>query len=397
MGSNLPKHPKEPIDRSDHDNVKEDVIFPDEDNVVLDHNDKLEQYYVAYSTVSFQVRNLPKYELDEDTFLNCEQQRDNLHYFKMKNLIESSEADEIFIKVLDFYNEAFEINEVNPAKIKKMKINKRLVKEFVILEDQEARFLTKPLGYFNNRQFQRIFLIYEFIPRRLHDLISQERLGPLINKMRLFKNILDIVLYLHVNGIISLDISPFSIGITGTSHEAKLLTLGNSVKLTGDAVDIFRESWFDRSRFDFFTAPELYLTKPNLLRYIWSADIWSLGILSYIIFMDGYKTFYTKLDGLFSDVEHEIYSDDKNYDAEKFFEIFDMNKIENPFIKALVTSMIRMEFSDRPNIFEVADNFNKIVRFLALDEEYEVVYKKTDVLQFTKIYDHCTYDLIVNK
>lgn len=397
MGSKVPKLPKEakiiPTDKKN-----DEIIFPDEDNVILDHNDKLEQYYVAYSTVTFDVRDLTKYEIDEDLFQSCEDQRGDRHYFKMKNILENyNEGKEIFIKVLDFNPEILELQDINPIKIKNMKINKRIVKEFLIIQNLQARFIEKPIGYFNNRSSQRLYLIYEFVPRRLHDLIAESRLGPLYNKLRLLKNLIDVVMFIHCHGIVSLDISPYSLGVIGESNSTKVLTFGNSVKFTGEAIDILRESWFDRSKFDFFVAPEIYTNRTILLRYCWAADIWSLGILAYIIFRNDYAKFYDSLDEEFVMVENMIYSDDGSYDEERFFEIFDMGKIENPFIKGLITSMLKMEFTERANIFEVADNFNKIIRILDIEEEYEVTYKKSDVLDFTRIFDHHTYELIMEE
>lgn len=398
MGTTQPKLPKIPVDRSSHDksnNLK--VIFPDEENINLEHHDDLEQYYVAYSTITFQIKDLVKYEIDEETYRSCEEQRGNIHYFKMKNILESFDGEEIFVKVFNFSPDLLKLSENDAVRVKGIKSNKRLLKEYLILDHCQARFISKPLGYFNNKESQKIYLMYEFVNKRFHDLLKEQSLGPFLNRLRLVKNIIDIIIYLHTNGIISLDISPFSIGVTGEKHETKILTFGNSIKLTGEAYDVLRESWFDRSLFDFFTAPEIYLNKSNLLRYIWSADIWSLGILFYIMFRDDYSQFYLKLDETFADKEHEIYTDDREYVAEKFFEIFDMNQIKNPLIKALITSMVKMDFIERPNIFEVADNYNKICRILELEESYEVVYKRQDVFAFTKVYDKATYDLIADK
>lgn len=396
MGNSNPKFPKDPLDRSNHDKANE-VVFPDEDNVMLDHNDKLEQYYVAYSTVTFELKEITKYEIEEETYRTCEDQRGELHFFKMKNILENHPGDEIFLKVIDFNPEVINLPDLHPKKIKNMKLNKRLFKETMLLSQLQARFLNKPVGFFNNRDSQRVYVMFDYIDNRIHDLIIGKKLGPFLNKMRLFKNLIDMLIFLHINGIISYDISPFSIGVYGEKNEVKLLTLGNSVRLIGEAIDILRESWFDRSKFDFFIAPELYLNKQNLLRYCWAADIWSLGVLAYTIFRDDSYSFYDKLDSVFAEKEKDIYTEDRQYVAEKFYETFDVNKIDNPFMKAVITSMIKMEFTERPNIFEVADNYNKVCRFMELDEEYEIVYKKNDVIAFTKIYDRCTFELICDQ
>jgi len=352
MGQSLPKHPNKPIDRSDNDRKNEEIIFPDEENVILDHNDKLEQYYVAYSTITFQIKDLTKYEIDEQVFQQCEMQRGIRHYFKMQNILENFDGDEIFIKVINFSQEILSKDDINEEKMRIMKVNKRLVKEAIILESCKARFITQPLGYFNNRAHQSIYLIFEFVNRRLHDLFTDVSLGPFLNKMRLFKNLIDIVLYLHLSGIVSYDISPYSIGVIGKQNAAKLLTFGNSIKFTGEAIDVLRESWFDREKFDFFTSPELYLNKTILLRYCWSADIWSLGVLAYIMFRKDYASFYYKLDNEFIDKETSLYTDEGGFVASEFYQVFDMSKIENPFIKSLIISMLRLEFTERPTILK---------------------------------------------
>lgn len=395
MGQSYPKHPKYALDRTDQDRVNDDEAFPDEDNVQLDHNDALEQFYVAYSTVTFQLRNLTKYDIDEETYQECDKQRGDIHYFKMKNILENYDGPEIFIKVMDFSNTLQDLSEVNPFSVQKMKINKRLIKEMMLLDDLTSKFLEKPLGYFNIRRESKVYVIFEYAPKRIHDIFISGLLGPFINKLRLLRNLLDVIMYLHINGIISYDISPYSFGVSN-DMTLKLLTFGNSIQLTGQKLDVLRESWFDRDKFDWFTAPEIYFTKPLLKRFVWSSDIWSLGIIMYCMFRNDYAKHYESFDETFQSNEEFVYDENRVFNSEKFWEIFDMKAIDNPFIKSLIASMLKSDFMERPNIFEVCDNFNRLTRILNLSEDFEIVYHKSDVLKFTEIYDPYTHEIIVD-
>ncbi len=211
------------------------------------------------------------------------------------------------------------------------------------------------------------------------------------------KNLIEILICLHTNGILSLQINPQSIGITTNGSNVKLLSFGNSVKLNGP-IDLYYESWFNRARFDVFTAPELYFNNAFLLKSSWGADIWSLGILLAILFQSDYSYKYKEIIKSFDKLERKIYSNDKIFNKGLYYDTLQISSIENPFIKAFIASMIIDDALMRPIIFSIADNFNKLIEYYSLDEEYYINYTDENVRSFLEVFDAPLLELInINK
>ena len=114
----------------------------------------------------------------------------------------------------------------------------------------------------------------------------------------------------------------------------------------------------------------------------------------HIIFQSESKGFYDSMDDLFIKNETEIYTDDMQFNKQKFFEVIDLSVISNPFVRSIVTGMLKVDVTERMNVFEVADNLNVLVRLMNLESDYEIFYERKCVMEFTKIFDHSTFELL---
>lgn len=353
--------------------LSNNYISNDDENLLIETQTNEKVFKLTHENIRNVLKNLIRFEiLSLKFFKNL---KEDIDYFTIRNILDNHNFDLIFVKVINMKSQL----------IKYTKFNRKKLKELMILEFCQARFINKPLGYFTSPDSKIIVILYEYFEVRLHDLIKNRGLGPMFNKMILLKNLIDILILLHSKGIISCDISPLSIGFS-KANDIKLLTLGNSIKIDDENYDILRESIFDKQFYNFFVAPEIILKKVNRIKSIWSIDIWSLGILSYVMFREDYMEFYESTDTV-------LYTGSES----EFNEIFDIKKIGNPYLKALISAMTKVETSDRPNIFVVADNFNHICKKLELDEKYNVVYDSKDVLNFVKFFDKSAYDLLSDK
>ena len=357
-------------------------MYPEDDNFKFDGSFRTEKQVINYPTCIALLEKLSKFEVDSTVFSACESQRENQQFFRIENILEDYTANELFIKVIDFNEEKRLIKDKFYGIMKK---NKRIIKEYLLISQARHRTLPQVLGYFTDTINHRIYMIYENYETQLHDLIIDDLLGSFFNKLRIIKNLIEITIALHSNGTVSLDINPNSISITTKGNNIKIITFGNSVKLN-EKLDIFYESWFNRAEFDIFTAPELYLNKLILSQYTWAMDIWSLGVLSMVLFYDKSDK-YKKVIKSFEKEEKLIYTDEAKFNEIEFFKILSLESIDNPIITGFILSMLSSDPLIRPNIFKVADNFNSIVKYYKLDAEYLICYTEENVKSFTGIFN----------
>lgn len=381
---------------------KEQIFIVENDNLKIDL--KIDSHYeISYSSTINELKSFTKYEIHVDEYKEHEEKRlkdEGRNFIITRDFIENNSKRDLFIKVIDFtilkqYNMGNNFtDDLQIENFHKMnKKCKRLIKEIILLKEYRFRFFEQPIGYFQDKS--KIFVIFEKVDYSLKELIINE-LGPFLNRLRLLKSLIETIIELHSKGIVSLDISPTEIGYNKDLKQIKLLSFGNSIVLKDSNSDILVESWFSREKFSFFTAPEVYTNLKQVVKYIWSLDIWSLGMLTYCIFTENESKFLDNLDDLFKENEKQLYTDKFNYD--KFLSIIDFSqtKIENVFIRAMISTMLKPGNNERSNIFQIADSYNKIIRLYELEKDgYLINYEKSEILSFLKVFDNFTYNLLI--
>lgn len=371
-------------------NLEEVELYPEHDNLTFEKHFRTEKEIINFHNSLNILNQLQKFDVDETIFSSFEIQREESQYFKIENIIEDYNAREIFVKVLDFNEKRKNDKEKFYMIFKK---NKRIIKEYKIINSLRHRSIPQVLGYFADTLHQRIYLMYENHDITLHNLIFENKLGSFINKIRILKNLIEAILYYHLNGVLSFDLSCETIGISKKTNSLKILTFGNSINLT-EKKDYFYENWFNRFSFSIFTSPELYLNRPIMSKCAWGSDIWSLGIICSIIFQNNYKDFYMEIFKEFDKNEKMIYSEKEKFNKKFLLKCLFFENIENPLIKAFIISLINEDPLLRPNIFQVVDYYNKIISFLKLDSEYFISYNKNDVFSFLSVFDNPLLELI---
>lgn len=409
-------------------NVDDPVIVTqddgdEDDNVQFDKNDKLDPYPYFFDHIKEELKDLESYDVKKDVFDQFEKDRENMHYFSMPNILWGDEKDELMVKVIDFNHENSNIHSAdvdeqggyeklrknktnnlegqnNDMKLEIRRFNRRLIKEVKLFtnRDLQNRYIPKCHGYFIDDEMRRIYVAYDHFDKTLDMFLRNRLLKSFHNKVRVLKSLIEVMIHLHSKGVVSLDLSPFSIGFSDKGNVFKLLTFGNSVKLDENS-SILRESLLDRLSFDFFTAPEIFLNTEIMLRFAWAPDIWSIGVIAMCLFHKNDRFYEDFLgdESKFQSKEQDLYEKNGVFNSNVFFNYFDVTKIENVYMESLISAVLRPDPIDRPNIFEIADMYNNIVDALKLGNEYEIIYHQEEVLCFTKNYDMRTYEILKMK
>jgi hypothetical protein len=79
-----------------------------------------------------------------------------------------------------------------------------------------------------------------------------------------------------------------------------------------------------------------------------------------------------------------------------------MDKINNIYIKAITIGLLRIDYNQRPNIFEIIDIFNQFINHMKFEDSFIVSYTKKDVLgkifkiilDFLSIFQKSTHKLL---
>lgn len=389
------------LDKEETQNeVREQIVIVEHDNLKVDDLKIDNHYEVTFSSALKEINYLTKYEINSEEYKQLEETRMNedKNYIITRDFIENNSKRSLFVKVIDFtflrlYNMSNNLSDDLQVEIFiKIKKCKRLIKELIIRNEYKFRFLDAPIGYFQEKT--KVFIMFENINFTLKELFVTNKLGPFLNRLRIFKNLVETIIELHSKGIVCLEISVDDIGFNKDFKQLKLLSLGNSMALKDINNDILVENWFNRPTFSFFTAPEIYLNLKQITKYLWSLDIWSLGVLTYCIFRRNESIFIKDLDQLFKDNERMLYTDKFNFDH--FLKLMDFSQIENVFVRGMISTMLKINGNERCNIFQIADSYNKIIRLYELEKDgYLINYEKNDILSFLKVFDNFTYDLLI--
>ncbi len=271
-----------------------------------------------------------------------------------------------FVKSINFNYDSNEItdDDLNQKYPIQYFVNKNNLKEVRILRNHQSRFFIKCNGYNIDQKRSSLHFLYDYYPDSLETFITQKQLN-FVNKIRVLKNLLDLVKNIHTKGIISLDLSINSLRFTSKLHQLKLVSFGNSLDLKS-FWDIDRNSKINTS-VNIHDSPEIVNEEVELIN--WTSDIWSLGIILVMVFSD------RKLDIQEKEIR-DAYEDRKL--PGKLVEAIGM--IEDVYVRGILVGLLRFDPEERPNVFEIIDVYNKLVKVMDYAESYYLGYSKSEVL-----------------
>jgi serine/threonine protein kinase len=218
--------------------------------------------------------------------------------------------------------------------------NTNNIKEFLhsILN---SKYIQKQKGYYIEND--RYYFIYKHHNRTLKDIMNENNID-FVNKIKIFKMLLELVKSLHIQGIVSLQLSPENIKFT--RKNVLKHSLSSSIDFTSD---FHLESFFilKNDEKSVYTPPEIYLNQPKEVS--WHSDIWSLGVLISLLF-----SYEMKIDK--KSLRHYYISDKIPRNVYKY--------VDNIFIQSIILGILKVDPFERPNIFEIIDNYNNLIRLL---------------------------------
>jgi serine/threonine protein kinase len=280
----------------------------------------------------------------DDNELNKLLISNNIPFFKpssIKQEIINNEMTKVYCELSKVY--IIKQVEINKDKILNIshENNTTNLKEFLYLYAIKSKNLFKPKGYYIENE--KYFFVYKYYEHSLIDVISLYDID-FINKMKILKMLLELVKSIHVKGIISLQLSPENIKFS--NNNVLKHTLGRSLNVKSDYhIDSF--FIFKNHNKSIYTPPEIYLNESNNIS--WHSDIWSLGVLISRVF-----SYELKLDN--NTLRHFYLSDKIPRGLYKY--------IDNIFIQSIAIGILKIDPYDRPNIFEIIDNYNNLIKFL---------------------------------
>lgn len=320
-------------------------------------------FELKYSNHLDKIKKIPNFDITEDE-INELVKLDERGIIYVLNRGDQFKTKKFILKALRFnYGNEVDIeNKIYKGYPLQYFENTNLFKEVRMIRNHKNSFYPQLNGYCIHEKTQRLFFVYENYENSLEGLIK-ENLLDFQNKIRVMKTLLELIKSLHVNGVISLDLSVKNLRFT-QKFGMKLVGLSNSFDLKS-VYDIDRNSKIEKTKIDAHTAPELLLKKFDKIN--WNCDIWTLGVILSMLF------------------ENEIFDYNAKYLSEvyKDFKVppsFYTN-IHNIYIKSMIIGILRIEPSERPNIFEVIDVYNLLIKQLCYDEDYKISYTKDEVLR----------------
>jgi hypothetical protein len=227
-------------------------------------------------------------------------------------------------------------------------INLRAIKELISIIDIKSKYISKPKSYFIENKV--VYILFKNYEMSLLDMLQNYSID-FVNKVKILKMILEVVKSLHTKGVVSLRLSPHSFKLSKNLSLKYDSEMFFNIQFQKKINSLFNSKY---KHSDKYISPEIYLLQ--LSDISWHSDIWSLGILISLLFTskipENNKTLieYYK-SGI---IPREFYK-----------------YIDNIFIQSIVLGILKLNPYDRPNIFEIIDNYNNLIRLLkSLSESF---------------------------
>jgi serine/threonine protein kinase len=240
-------------------------------------------------------------------------------------------------------------------------INKNIFKELRITRNHNHQLFIRCKGYAVDEVNCKIHLLYEFYENSLFNFIKNKLLD-FTSRIRVMKNLIELVKALHTDGIISLDLACENIRFSPKKFHLKLSKFVDSFDMKS-GLDIDRNSKMEINKVKTYYAPEVALKQIDKIS--WHCDIWSLGVILSMMFCN-------HLHHIESETLIKLYK--SGTVPPEFYQ-----GIEDVYLKSFVIGLLRMDPCERPNIFEIIDVYNKLIEHLNFEREYYIEYTKDDV------------------
>lgn len=187
--------------------------------------------------------------------------------------------------------ERFAIKIINKSRYYVSNVNNRnlnIMQEVQVLKSVRHKSITRFKGFVQTRKY--IYLVMEYVGGgELLDRIQSKGCYSEKNAAQLLYNLLEAVSYLHGRGIVHRDLKPENILLTSTDSDTDIkLTDFGVAKVVGD------EGLQTFCGTPLYFAPEVLERKHTVAgagRYGKAVDMWSLGVISYIL-LCGFPPFH---------------------------------------------------------------------------------------------------------
>lgn len=224
---------------------------------------------------------------------------------------------------------------------------KEIIEEFYVITSFEHKFIITPIG-FHYKETNILWIVYEFYEKSLETLINEKMLS-FENKLRILKNILELLQYIHSKQQICLVLNTKNIRFS----RSNIMKLVNLHEYANKSLKYHNET---KSFFDIYDSPEVLLNNQDKINHC--SDIWSLGILMIILFSNDLQIDFNDLINHYKENKIPLY-------------LFD--KVENIFVKGLVISILRLHHKERPTIKDVIEAYNMLIDILEFETTYKII------------------------
>jgi len=175
---------------------------------------------------------------------------------------------------------------------------------------------------------KKLYIVMEYMGGgELLDYIRKRKVFPEKEASNIFFQVISAISHLHSQGIVHRDVKPDNLLLTSTGEDmvVKLADFGFASRIGDGILHVPCGS-------PVYAAPEIVLEKP----YDKSVDMWSAGVLLYIL-LCGYPPFYHRdLTKLFKEIEKGVF----DFPAPQWTDI-------SASAKELVTSLLKLNPSER--------------------------------------------------
>jgi serine/threonine protein kinase len=208
-------------------------------------------------------------------------------------------------------------------------------------------FIIKPLGYFCDTP-NVISIIFENYQKSLFYLIETNKLQ-MIDKLRICKNLIELLFTLKFNNLLSLDLNLESIKF----NQKNVLKLCD-FSFSSDAQLI------EEKIVTIFDAPEIVLKRYGRISH--KSDIWSFGVILFFLFGGLHSVLACQNDGQYNNKDKI-----REHFLQKNIGLDIAEYINGVYLKGFIGSLLRIDEEDRPDLSQIVINFNLMVNLMGSD------------------------------